>query len=108
MVVLGLTTSGSYNTNNWDQFYYGDDTNAYQLNRSRDFYAIFTYGESTTQPYQQSGTAPTITTFAAVSPGVISKEEAQQQPPSTHSSLISTQFVDKRLVMLLGILFPLD
>ena len=104
------TTSGSYNTNNWDQFYYGDDTNAYQLNRSRDFYAIFTYGESTTQPYQQSGTAPTITTFAkaAVSPGVISKEEAQQQPPSTHSTLVSTQFVDKRLVMLLGILFPLD
>ena len=53
MVVL-IATSGSYNTNNWNQFYYGDDTNAYQLNRSRDYYAIFTYGESTTQPYQQS------------------------------------------------------
>ena len=38
---------------------------------------------------------------AAVSPGTVSPKGNYQQPPSTHSTLISTQFVDKRLVMLL-------
>ena len=37
--------------------------------------------------------------IAAVSPGSIVANGTQQQPTSTHSTLISTQFVDKRLVM---------
>ena len=34
------------------------------------------------------------------------EQETQQQPTSTHSTLVSTQFVDKRVVMLLESSFP--
>ena len=53
----------------------------------------------------QSNTSATpVGTFTRNQSGSITwcmQTETQQQPTSTHSTLISTQFVDKRLVMLL-------
>jgi len=54
-----VQTAGGYNNNNFDDFHWGVDTNAYELSASRSFYVISNYGTSVGQ---NSGTLPVINT----------------------------------------------
>ena len=68
-----IHTSGSYGSDNYDEFYYGDDTDNYQLDKTHDFYGISAYGDGDGGPGQFSGTLPYLSRYLStpVSPSSV-------------------------------------
>ena len=64
-----VSTTGSYGTGQFDEFYFGADDTTYQLEPGRDFYALRVIDG--TAPEQNGGTAPTLKKQFALDGAVI-------------------------------------